>query len=93
MNNSLNQLKFSDSNLHKLGFPADIGRKPASAAHGSRQRLHDTPAKAGFAGDDAYAPANEAADGATWRRPYGSWRICVTIQRQSITVVFIYIYI
>ena len=23
-----------------LAFPADIGRKPASQAHGSRQRLH-----------------------------------------------------
>ena len=43
-----------------LAFPADIGRKPASPARGSRQRLH-----AGH----AYTPANEAADGTTWRRP------------------------
>ena len=39
-----------------LAFPANIGRKPASSAHGSRQRLH-----AGFVGD-AYTPANETVD-------------------------------
>ena len=50
-----------------LAFPADIGRKPASPARGSRQRLHPG-YRAVFAGH-AYTPANEAAKGATWRRP------------------------
>ena len=51
-----------------------------------------TPARADFAGD-AYTLANETADvyGTIWWRPYGAWRICVTIQRQSIAVVFIFI--
>ena len=53
----------------------------------SQQRLH-----AGFAGH-AYMPANEAADGTTWRRPWGAFQICVTIQRQSIGAVFIFIII
>ena len=53
-----------------LAFPADIGRKPASLACGSRQRIHAA-ARTGFVGD-AYTPVNETADGTTLRRPYGA---------------------
>ena len=56
--------------LLSLAFPADIGKEPASRAHGSRQRVH-TSARTGFAGD-AYTLANETVHGTTWRRPYGA---------------------
>ena len=46
--------------------------------------------RAGFTGE-AYTPPDETTDSTTWRRPYGTWRIFVAIQRQSIAVVFIFI--
>ena len=52
---------------NKLAFSADIGRKPASPARGSRKRLHrlhagsHTPARAGLVGD-AYTPADGTKD-------------------------------
>ena len=44
-------------------------RRPVGAGNAN------TPA--GFA-DDAYTPANENADGTTWRRPYEAWQPSVT---------------
>ena len=63
----------------KLAFPVDIGRKPASPAHGSWQRLHDT-------------PVTHARRLMKWPIEHGGarmerFRFGVTIQRHSIAIV------
>ena len=67
-----------------LAFPVDIGRKPASPAHGSRQRLH-TPGRASFAGH-AYTTSNEAADYTTWRRVTNMGDNPKTINRSDVYI-------
>ena len=56
----IHTLKYA--NIISLAFPADIDRKTASPARGSRQRLHAGESRLCFAGNN-YTPANEAQHG------------------------------